>query len=78
MYQVQSNPMENATQLPFKLDDTRWLDSEGWAKMQSIVESPKGKTTVHYVYNTIKETFYDFNRKEVIYWIILFNGFNCN
>lgn len=63
MYQVQSNPLENATQLPFKLGDTRWLDSEGWVKMQSVVENSNGKTTVHYVYNTITGAFDDFKFK---------------
>ena len=63
MYQVQSNPLQNATQLPFKLGDTRWLDSEGWVKMQSIVENSNGKTVIHYVYNTKTGAFDDFKFK---------------
>lgn len=63
MYQVQSDPLENATQLPFKLGDIRWLDSEGWVKMQSVVETSNGKTIIHYVYNIIMGAFDDFKFK---------------
>ena len=64
MHQVQSNPLDNATELPFKLKDERWLASDGWVKMQSIVEnSDETKSTIHFVYNKIAGAFDDFKFK---------------
>jgi len=64
MHQVQSNPLDNATELPFKLKDERWSASDGWVKMQSIVENSDGtKSTIHFVYNKITGAFDDFKFK---------------
>ena len=37
MHQVQSNPLEGASKLPFNMNDSRWPSSEGWVKMQNVV-----------------------------------------
>ncbi len=64
MQQVQSNPLEGATKLPIKMNDPRWLSSEGWVKMQSLVYNTDGtKTVIHYVYNEITGAFDDFKFK---------------
>ncbi len=64
MHQVQSNPLEGATELPIKLNDTRWKSSDGWVKMQSVVKTSDGnKITIHYVYNKVTGAFDDFKFK---------------
>ena len=64
MHQVRSDPLEGATELPIKLNDTRWKLSDGWVKMQSVVETADGnKITIHYVYNKVTGTFDDFKFK---------------
>ena len=64
MHQVRSNPLEGATELPIKLNDTRWKSSDGWVKMQSVVKTADGnKITIHYVYNKVTGTFDDFKFK---------------
>lgn len=64
MNQVQSNPLEGATKLPMEMGDKRWPASEGWIKMQSVVQNADGtKTTIHYVYNEITGAFDDFKFK---------------
>lgn len=64
MHQVRSDPLEGATELPIKLNDTRWKSSDGWVKMQSVVETADGnKITIHYVYNKVTGTFDDFKFK---------------
>ena len=64
MHQVQSNPLENSTKVPLEMTDSRWSASEGWVKMQSVVQNAdKTKTTIHYVYNEITGTFDDFKFK---------------
>ena len=61
MHQVQSNPLKGAFEIPIKLNDARWQASDGWVKMQSIVETSDGnKITIHYVYNKLTGTFDDF------------------
>lgn len=61
MHEVQSNPLQNATNVPVELNDPRWPSSEGWVKKQVEVKGSNGeKATIHYVYNTIKELFDDF------------------
>lgn len=61
MHQVQSNPLSGATRVPVEMTVTRWPASDGWVKMQSIVEHSDGtKTTIHFVYNTVKNLFDDF------------------
>ena len=64
MHQVRSDPLEGATELPIKLNDTGWKSSDGWVKMQSVVETADGnKITIHYVYNKVTGTFDDFKFK---------------
>ena len=64
MNQVQSNPLEGATKVPLEMTDPRWQASEGWVKMQSVVQNADGtKTTIHYVYNEITGAFDDFKFK---------------
>ena len=64
MHQVRSDPLEGATELPIKLNDTRWKSSDGWVKMQSVVKTADGnKITIHYVYNKVTGTFDDFKFK---------------
>ncbi|WP_235919897.1 hypothetical protein [Clostridium porci] len=64
MNQVQSNPLESATKVPLEMTDPRWPASEGWVKMQSVVQNADGtKTTIHYVYNEITGAFDDFKFK---------------
>ncbi len=64
MNQVQSNPLEGATKVPLEMTDPRWPASEGWVKMQSVVQNADGtKTTIHYVYNETTGAFDDFKFK---------------
>ena len=63
MEKVKSNPLENAYRIPIELSDPRWPASEGWVKMQSVVEYSSGKTVIHFVYNTITGEFDDFKFK---------------
>lgn len=64
MHQVQSNPLEGAIKVPLEMTDPRWPASEGWVKMQSVVQNADGtKTTIHYVYNEITGAFDDFKFK---------------
>ena len=64
MNQVQSNPLEGATKVPLEMTDPRWPASEGWVKMQSVIQNADGiKTTIHYVYNEITGAFDDFKFK---------------
>ncbi|MDR3060715.1 MAG: hypothetical protein LBU57_01215, partial [Dysgonamonadaceae bacterium] len=61
MKQVQSNPLQNATEVPIQMNDARWPHSEGWVKMQSIVTHSDGsKTIIHFVYNKATKIFDDF------------------
>lgn len=64
MHQVRSNPLKGATEVPIRMTDSRWPQSQGWVKMQSIVKNFDGtKTTIHYVYNKITGAFDDFKFK---------------
>ena len=61
MSQVMSNPLQGATQLNFVMNDSRWLGSDGWVKMQNIVELSDGtKINIHFVYNTETGEYDDF------------------
>lgn len=60
--QVISNPQ--GTKLPITMNDPRWPASEGWVKMQQIVNTNAvGKVCVHYVYNEVLGLFDDFKIK---------------
>ncbi len=61
MEQALSNPSAG-TQLPLRLNDSRWLASEGWVKMQQVVDlgGQGGTINVHYVMNTITGAVDDF------------------
>ena len=49
--QAMTNP-RRGKQLPVKMTDARWPESDGWVKMQQIIR-PVGKPiNVHYVFNT--------------------------
>ena len=64
MYQVQSNPLEGASELPFNMSDARWPKSDGWVKMQSIQNFSDGSNvTIHFNYNKITGAFDDFKFK---------------
>lgn len=61
MHQVQSNPLKGATKVPLDMNDSRWPASEGWVKMQSVIQNADGtKTTIHFVYNENLGLFDDF------------------
>ena len=59
--EVLSNPA-SGTQLPVKLADPRWPASDGWVKMQKVVNpgGPEGLINVHYLRNTITNQVDDF------------------
>jgi len=64
MHQILSNPLQNASRLPLEMKDSRWPASEGWVKMQSIVENHDNTITIiHFVYNTLTGEFDDFKFK---------------
>ena len=63
MHQVQSNPLNGATKVPIEMNDVRWSVSDGWVKMQSVVVSSTGKTTIHFTYNENTGVFDDFKYK---------------
>jgi RHS repeat-associated protein len=52
--EVLANPTAGKS-LPFPMSDPRWPASQGWVKMQRMVESGgrEGTINVHYVYNTV-------------------------
>ena len=59
--QVKSNPQ--GTQLPITMTDPRWPASEGWVKMQQVVQTSKGNINIHYLYNQTLNIFDDFKLK---------------
>ena len=63
MEQVKSNPLAGSRLKSIELNDPRWPASEGWAKMQQIAPTSKGKISIHYVYNQALELFDDFKFK---------------
>lgn len=63
MEEVMSNPLEGATKVVIKMNDSRWLDSDGWVKMQRVITTSKGKITIHFNYNTKTGDFDDFKFK---------------
>ena len=61
MQQVRSNPLQGATQLPITMTDPRWPATQGWVKMQQIINHSDGtRTTIHFVYNAGRQLFDDF------------------
>jgi hypothetical protein len=60
MKQVQSNPLAGATKVPLEMGDTRWSATDGWVKMQNVVKTTSGKTTIHFNYNPKTGAFADF------------------
>lgn len=52
MQQVQSNPLEGATNVPLEMTDPRWPASEGWVKMQSVVQNTNGTKTQYIIFTT--------------------------
>ena len=51
MEQVKSNPSNGEWLKRINLGDERWSVKDGWVKMQQVVETANGKTTIHYVMN---------------------------
>src|SRR5262249_13652297 len=47
-------------QLPITMTDARWPASQGWVKMEQVIDSGGGQTRIHYVYNTITGEVDDF------------------
>lgn len=45
------------------MTDPRWPASEGWVKMQQIVQTSKGTINIHYLYNQTLNIFDDFKLK---------------
>ena len=65
MKQVMSNPLEGAKEATkLKMTDPRQPASEGWVKMESVVEYNGGKTTIHFNYNKVTGKFDDFKFKD--------------
>ena len=49
-------------ELPIKMTDPRWLGSDGWVKMQQVVQSGgrEGPVKVHYLFNKTTGAIDDF------------------
>ena len=61
MEQVRSNPLDGAKVLSkIKLNDKRWLASDGWLKMQRVVRSGTHTTKIHFNYNPMLKLVDDF------------------
>ncbi|MDR2512607.1 MAG: hypothetical protein LBD01_02265 [Puniceicoccales bacterium] len=56
------------SQLPIKMTDPRWPASDGWVKMQQVINSGgrEGPINVHYVRNTITGAVDDFNGSSLL------------
>ncbi len=64
MKQVQSNPLQGATEVPIPMTDSRWLGTDGWVKMQNIVTLSDGtKVNIHFVFNKALNLVDDFKFK---------------
>lgn len=50
--QVMGDAAQGA-KLPLKMTDPRWPASEGWVKMQQIINSADDPINVHYVFNEV-------------------------
>lgn len=59
MKEVMSNPLYEATELPIKMTDSRWLAEDGWVKMSNNINGVE----IHFVYNKITQIFDDFKFK---------------
>ncbi|NCU30106.1 hypothetical protein EOM60_05930 [Candidatus Saccharibacteria bacterium] len=65
MKQVKSNPLSGAKHLKnIIMNDSRWLASKGWIKMEQTKILKNGsKVVIHFVYNTITRKTADFKFK---------------
>jgi RHS repeat-associated protein len=63
MAQAQADP-EAGVQLPTKMTDPRWSASDGWVKMQQIVDN----VNIHYAYNTRTRATADWKFKDPLYY----------
>ncbi|KXG10255.1 tRNA(Glu)-specific nuclease WapA [Anoxybacillus sp. P3H1B] len=65
MKEVLSNPLAGAREVVprSKMNDKRWLGSEGWVKMQRIIKTSKGNINIHFNYNIKTGKFDDFKFK---------------
>ena len=59
--QAMASPTAGA-KLPLKMTDPRWPGSDGWVKMQQVVESGgrEGPINVHYLFNEVTKVVDDF------------------
>jgi len=54
MQQVKSNPLFRATEILIPMNDSRWLGTDGWVKMQNIVKLSDGtQINIYFVYNKV-------------------------
>ena len=61
--QAMSDPLAG-NQIPIKLNDPRWLASEGWIKMeQTFIFSNETQVSIHYVINKTLQLMDDFKFK---------------
>lgn len=61
MEEVQSNPLENATQVPVTMNDPRWSAEDDWSKWQRYFSFTDGThVTIHFLYNSRTGEFADF------------------
>lgn len=60
--QAIANPLGGRQIRSIIMNDSRWLASDGWVKMEQVIQSGgrEGPTIVHYVYNTITGAIDDF------------------
>jgi hypothetical protein len=62
MDEVMNNPQGKVLE-SIQMTDKRWPASEGWVKMQQIVESSQGKVNIHYLKNVRTGVVDDFKFK---------------
>ncbi len=60
MEKVKADPFAGTQLSNITLNDPRWPSSEGWVKMQQIIQTSQGDINIHYVYNSILKIFDDF------------------
>ena len=77
--QAMSNPGAG-TQLPLKMTDPRWPASDGWVKMQQVIQSGgrEGPINVHYLMNKATGAIDDFKGKHPVGCIWLARLTSCS
>lgn len=64
--QVRSMPEKGEIIKNIIMNDSRWLASDGWVKMQQFVSTSQGKIVIHYVYNTVIKIADDFKIVNIV------------